>query len=159
MILNNINVQLSSSSNHWLLIWCRFCTDCWTYLTLTTSCFGLLTATASLGFLEWGNLVQMVLLIFWCTWPQLIIKLTPPQILKASEFLLNAQRPTFQQGCFIFLGCGSIALCHVTALSNYLHLWGLGMDLSLPSLFLGFGYTGFCNPSYRLLVFQVSFLT
>ena len=32
----------------------------------------------------------------------------------------------FRQGSFIYLGCGSLPLCPVTALTNYLHLRGPG---------------------------------
>ena len=39
-------------------------------------------------------------------------------------FIKCSKTDPFQQGCFIFLGCGSVPLCPVTALSNYLHIRG-----------------------------------
>ena len=67
----------------------------------------------------------------------------------------------FRQGSFIYLGRGSLPLCPVTALTNYLHLHGPAPDLSLFTkmalLFLDRNFPRFIKPLYRQQVFLESF--
>ena len=47
-------------------------------------------------------------------------------------FIKCSHTDPFWQGCFIFIGPGSLPLCPVTALSNYLHLLGPGARPLFP---------------------------